>query len=188
MRPHSRPRPRPQHSGDEGATTTTSRRQRQQCDNATMKSRRPHLSSSVPPRAMTRPPLALVASSPTTSLRVHPPAGQRWHPRLTLTTSYVPPLAVMTAPRPCVSVVLTHLMRPSTRGDEGASPSSCPSMCDNSDDNAASPRPHRVLTHLLPPHTGRTTTAPRLIPPHTTTTMVPSSHPLPPHTSLHSRQ
>ena len=35
------------------------------------------------------------------------------------------------------------------------------------------PCPRRVLTHHLPPHTGRMTTALRLVPPHATTTMVP---------------
>ena len=170
-RPHPRPPSESTHRQDsDGVSPRPST-----YDGDAAPSSRPH-----PPRTSLhtrrRRRLALVASSPTSSLRVHPPAGRR--------RRLVSPLRIRRRRRR-PRLALTHLVRPSTRGDDGASPSSCPSVCDNSDDDAASPCPHRVLT-LLPPHTGRTMTVPRLVPPHTTTTTVPSSHPLPPRTYLHS--
>ena len=79
---------------------------------------RPHpLCASLHTRRRQR--LALVASSPTPSLRVHPPAGQRQR--------LASPLHIRQR-RQYPRLALTHLVCPSTHSNNGASPSRRPHL------------------------------------------------------------
>ena len=85
-------------------------------------------------------------------MRMQPPPPCNDEVASSSLTSSVPPHAMATTPRPClVPPCVTTTMQPS-------------------------PRPHRDLTHH--PHTGRTTMASRLVPPHATTITTSS---VPPH-------
>ena len=114
MHPRRLRRHHPQQNEDEGATATTSRRQRQRHDHATTRLRRPHLSR--PTFHMQRSlRLALIVSSPTTSLRTL--AGRR---RQRFALSF----HMTTVPHPCLALTI----RPSTHDDDGASPSRRPHL------------------------------------------------------------